>query len=215
MMHLDIQPSAGMIFPGPRNLILRGGLYRALELKVRHVARLEREAADVLAHPFAGLEDHLDAADRLTPGHPDRQGHLDALWAASDQWPPRLGSPMYWRALATAGVAPLYLRLALRASRPRLTAIEADALASDLSTDEWLAVDAIARGPAPRWEGGGDDRGMHWRSVVTHLTDRRRGQGLTLAEVADLYMGQLYFLLAGETPYAAVLPDRPEPIAAP
>lgn len=209
-MDLDIIPSAGMLFPGPVPIRLAGGRYRAAEFRVRHVARIERAAARLFDHPFAGMEDSLAACDALPAKDPERERHMDALFAATDCWPPRLGTSAYYRALMTAGLAPLYLRLALRPTRPRLTAEDARTLAGAMTGAEWLALDRVAHGTAPR-SGEGDGRGFDWRAAVKFLTHPTHGR-CTMAEVEDLYLTQLFFLCTNEPSYQVRLPDRPESV---
>ncbi len=212
-MNIDVIPSLGMLFPRPIKIPLQGLTVKAWELKLRHEARIEQAAAIALGHPFSGLERHLDAVDALPAGHADRMEHLDALWEASDQWPPRFGSASYNRGVNTVGVAALYLRLVLRATRPKFTLAESMNLAEIMTGDEWILVDRIAHGAAPNWHGPGSNAGIDWRSIVGYLTDptgqKRPGLGMTMREVGELYMSQLFFLVRGDARYSVTLTDRP------
>lgn len=201
--------SAGMLFPEERYMPLADGLFPVGQLKVREVGWIESALEERIGHPHAHLAEALYVIRHrhLFSREEVREAGL-ALSDANVAWPPRMGSGLFHRALATPDGVAIFLWVALSRLTPTLVPDDIPVLIRGAKDGEILAISHVCwgysawerveggRGRTDEedvededeiWDGGPDTGGMKWGRYFSHLA---RECGWSYATMGDMTIGQ-------------------------
>ncbi len=207
-MRHQVEASGGWLFPGTRRIELIGQRFPALELKMRHVFRLERDIEAGLRHPYIGHEEHVGPCIAPIPWCQWKFDHFCELDDATKTWPPRLGTENFLKGLGLPSVQTTLLRCVLRRAKPRLSLDDARYMVGAMNFDEWSTVFSIAWGrttASPK----GDGAGMRWKEVIDSLMTEK---GQSWSSIENLFITQFFAMLTPKDRYELNVSDYPTPI---
>jgi len=206
-----VLPNLAMLFPRTEIVTLAGRRYRAIQLRLGTIARIEDDFELLVKHPSVGIEDSLAIVKkgRKEPGWVD---HSRIVIRRYGDWPPAFGSKDFRRIMATPEGSALFLGIMLRRSNRPISDSAIVDVAMEMTAECWDALERVAWGFRPWMAFGSDEpqsshpgRGINWAEATYELAQR----GYTFHQISRLFVNQFMNIRGGGQPWRVKLSDPP------